>query len=92
MELDMLSNCVGQGERYTFSPHPETDTRLIRTIDELYADVALSACHLPGKLKAGTSTANELRWSASRRCGPAERGSQRHSAPALAAPPSWSPA
>ena len=52
VRLEVLSHCIGKGE-YTYQPYAAQDTKIARSIQDLFAQVPLGAANLQGRLAGG---------------------------------------
>ena len=50
VELELLPECIGDGTKYAYHPYAETQTKVARNAQELYAELPIGAAHLSGKL------------------------------------------
>lgn len=53
VELEVLSNCIGTAGKYSYQAYPESDSKIMRNNQELYAELPIGAARLGGKLKGG---------------------------------------
>ena len=53
VELELLSNCIGPGgaKAYEYSPYGETQSKLAKSAQQLFAELPIGAARLSGKLK-----------------------------------------